>query len=77
MRHRRILTVTWAGDGRTSRHTVYAGSARWARILPVAVGKALAEGAATATLDYDGLARTAVLRRGRYYMRLVTAQVAA
>lgn len=68
--HVRTLHVTFA-DGSEEDVSVKCGIARSARRLPKRIGAALCTGGATATLDYDGLARTAVLRGRAWYMRRV------
>lgn len=64
----RTLTVIF-NDGNAQEIPVHCGSDKNACRLLKRIGKALMEGTATATLDFDGLPRTAVLRTGRYYMR--------
>ena len=64
----RVLLVTRA-DGSTESILVRCGAAYGARRLPARIGRALASGAASAVLDYDGRPRTAVRTSGRYYMR--------
>lgn len=65
----RTLVITHA-DGTTQALPVRCGSAKYARRLPAAIGRALADGSATAVLDYDGKRRTAIRSGGRYYMRI-------
>lgn len=56
-------------NGATERVLVRCGAEPNARRLPAMIGRALAAGS-TAVLEYDGQARTAIERRGRWYMRL-------
>jgi hypothetical protein len=64
-----VLDVVYS-DGRAESLLVHCGRAKYARCLPVRVGRALLLGLATASLRYDGLPRTAVRVGLRYYMRV-------
>ena len=65
----RTLTINHK-TGATEQIQVGCGSSKGARRLPARIGRALLNGEATATLEYDGRARRAVYTGSRYYMRL-------